>query len=388
MKLNFTQLAICALVFGLFSCGNNSSVSQVEQASNSFSLELIDSVQIDFLGDMKLIDYDAQHEKYLISDNSGRNYLEVDDQGKVLNQNELRTDGLNAVSSVSGIGYLDGDVAVLTQTDGYYKFRDATKIGEITIPYPYLSVIFQTKLGIFSEGNRIYYQKPWPQTIDLSMNNWDLYRQLYDLPIIESMDVKSGDTLAAVRLPRSSAFLDGRVHGFLLPTYSRFDDLLLLSIQIRPEIYVYKKEGIGFNYLKTVSIEIPDWVSYDPVEKENSERIYEGMRNKQIGVVHSLLKVDNYYLAVYSKGIPEEKMPEAESDHSIAGLQKRKANPFFAAVFDTEFNQIATDIAFPIASNYPTVVNNSGEIVLSKISGISDTEDEGVILYKLKLKPD
>ncbi len=242
MKFPGKQLALATTAFGLLSCEQTSDHTNAP----SFSLELVDSITVDYLGELTLIDYDGQAEKYLLVDNMGWKYLEVDTHGHILNQNHLRSDGLNAVPNVSGLGYLNGEATVFTQTDGFYRFRDSTKVGEIPIPYPYRSVVPLNPLGIFSEENRIYYQKPWPQTIDLSTNNWDFYKQLYSLPLIESLDLATGDTLAAVQLPESSVFLDGRVHGILSPSYTLFGDLLLVSMSYRPEFYVYQKDGIGF----------------------------------------------------------------------------------------------------------------------------------------------
>lgn len=379
------RLPVFSLVlFLLFSCNKQPS-EESNGEEKRFSLEIVDSVLVDYLGDMKLIAYDDQNRKYLITDNSGRNYLEVSEQGEILTENVLKSDGLNAVSYVSGLGYLDGKVAVLTDMDGYYLFQDTTKVGEIAIPYPHRTVVFYNKLGIFSEDNRIYFQKPWPQNMDLSMNDGAFYEKLYQLPIIESMGQNDSDTLAALRLPETSALLDGQVHGILTPSYTRVDDYLLLSMQFRPEIYVYQKQGGGFEYLETVPVDIPDWVPYEPVPKENADRFYSGMFGKQVGVLSDILQVDGYYLAIYSKGIPEEKMPAKEDDQNLNVLNSRKANPFYAAVFDQDFNQLATDIPFPASSNFPTVVNRYGEIVVSKIAGLSETEDDGVVLYKLKL---
>ncbi|MBN3518603.1 hypothetical protein JYB62_01200 [Algoriphagus lutimaris] len=45
----------------------------------------------------------------------------------------------------------------------------------------------------------------------------------------------------------------------------------------------------------------------------------------------------------------------------------------------------AVDLPFPAASYYPMVVNKKGELVVSKDGNLSDTEDDGIFLYKLKL---
>ncbi|MEP2297541.1 MAG: hypothetical protein ABJI21_14595, partial [Algoriphagus sp.] len=67
------------------------------------------------------------------------------------------------------------------------------------------------------------------------------------------------------------------------------------------------------------------------------------------------------------------------------GLEARRKNPNFAAIFDKNFNQLATNVPFPVSSNFPNVVNKAGELVVSKVAGLSATEDDGIILYRLKL---
>jgi hypothetical protein len=67
------------------------------------------------------------------------------------------------------------------------------------------------------------------------------------------------------------------------------------------------------------------------------------------------------------------------------GLAIRRKNPNYAAIFDKDFNQLASNVPFPTSSNFPMVVNNKGELVVSKVAGLAEAEDDGIILYKLKL---
>jgi hypothetical protein len=46
---------------------------------------------------------------------------------------------------------------------------------------------------------------------------------------------------------------------------------------------------------------------------------------------------------------------------------------------------LAFNVPFPTSSNFPMVVNNKGELVVSKVAGLAEAEDDGIILYKLKL---
>ncbi|WP_026966922.1 hypothetical protein [Algoriphagus terrigena] len=384
MKPILTQLALSAMAIGLFSCGENKESSS---APKTFSLEITDSIQVDFLGDMMLMDYDPKADKYLLSTDVYYEYLEVDKQGKILNHHKFSEEGVAPVSQAMGLGYFNGDVTVFNPPKGYYRFQDSSKVGEITIPYPYQVFMQYPKLGVFESGNKIYYPKPWPETLAVKMEEGEFYQAMYRLPIIESQDKTTGDTLGVLSLPETSPLLGDQVHGFPVPVYTLDGNKLLLSMWLEPRLYVYNKEGDRFVHEKTVEVNIPDWIPYTPVPLDQAERFFAENGKKSIGNLSNVLVTEEYYIAVYNKGLSEAQITEL-GDPKDGGLSKRRMNPHYAAIFDKDFNQLASNIPFPIASNYNIVVNKADEIVVSKVAGLSETEDDGIILYKLKLKVD
>lgn len=382
MKPIIPNLALGAMALGLFSCGENSKNTNIPK---TYSLEITDSVQVDFLGEMMLQDYDPKADKYLLTTEVYYEYLEVDGKGKILNHHKFSEDGVAPVSQAMGLGYFNGDVTVFNPPKGYYRFRDSTKVGEIKIPYP--SQIFMTypKLGVFESGNKIYYPKPWPETLAVNMEEGVFYQALYRLPIIESQDKTSGDTLGVLSLPETSALLGDQVHGFPIPVYTLDGDRLLLSMWFEPRFYVYSKEGDRFVFEKTVEVEIPGWVPYTPVPLDQANRFFEENGKKRNGILTNLFVADDYYIAVYNRGLSETQMTEIGQPND-GGVTFRKKNPNYAAIFDKDFNQLAANVPFPINANYPNVVNKEGELVVSKVAAMSETEDAGIILYKLKVK--
>lgn len=381
MRYYLVLFARCMTVFGLISCGGETEKTSIPK---TFSLDIIDSVQIDYLGEMMLIDFDPKTEKYLLSTEFYQEYLEVDAQGKILNHNKFNEDGIDAVSSPLGLGYFNGDVTVFNPPKGYYRFQDSSKVGEITIPYPHKVFMIYPKLGLFESGDKIYYPKPWPESLAINLEEGEFFQAMYRLPIIESQDKTTGDTLAALRLPETSPLLGNQIHGFPIPVYTMDQNKLLLSMWLEPRIYVYNKVGDQFEYERTVNVNIPGWVHYDPVPLDKAEQFFEGFSKKLSGNLTNLFKVGNNYVVVYNKGISEAQMSGLGQPND-GGLSRRKKNPNYAAVFDKEFNQLATNVPFPGTSNYPMVVNNEGELVVSKVAGLSETEEDGIILYTLSL---
>tara|TARA_R110002020_G_scaffold385819_1_gene596699 strand:- start:531 stop:1688 length:1158 start_codon:yes stop_codon:yes gene_type:complete len=382
MKFFKGQIAAGLLAIVLISCEGSS--VKVKEPTN-FSFEITDSVQVDFLGEMMLMDYDSRQEKYLLSSNDFDEYLEVGESGEILNHTKLTPDGLDAVASVLGFGYLDGDVTVLSETGKYLQFRESKKVNEITVPYSFQPYTFYPKLGVFNYNGKTFYPKPMSSSSNLSPSGGEFYQALYRSPIVEGQNLATGDTINTVKLPETSALLDGQMHGMLFPIYTQTEDLLLLSNWIEPKIYVYRNEGNGFNYEKSVDISIPDWVAYIPSSSEDPGQFYQQNSNQKGGNLEEILVAEDYYIAVYTKGIPEGKTPERTTEGNNFKLAIQKINPYYAAVFDKNFNQLASNIPFPSTSNRPMVVNSEGEFVVSKIAGLAATEDDGIILYKLKL---
>ena len=382
MNFNLSQFTACSLVLGLFSCAEQAENNNV---AKTFSLEITDSVQVDYLGEMMLLDYDPKTDRYLLANNSYYEYLEVDADGEILNHNRFKPDGPDAVETALGLGYLEGKVTVLTQTSGYFQFSDSSKVGEIPIPYKYQVFMFYPKLGVFRDKDRTYFPSLWPETFAVNMEEGDFYQKLYRLPLLSSLDETNQDTVGVLRLPENSKLLDGQVHGFPIPVYTKVDNHLLLSMWLEPRFYIYKQAGDKFDYERTVEMDIPGWVHYDPVPADKAEQFFEGFSKKLSGNLTNFFKVGANYIAVYNKGISEEQMTGLGQPND-GGLQKRKMNPNYAAIFDKDFNQLASNVPFPIESNFPMVVNNDGELVVSKVAGLSDVEDDGIILYKLKLE--
>lgn len=191
---------------------------------------------------MKLVDYDAKEDKYLLATSYSEEYLEVDSKGKILTQKNFTTDAKDALGFVLGSGYLEGDVTILSETKGFVMYQDGISTGEISAPYKFTPYMIYPKLEAFKYGNKLYYPKPMPESFyELSKEGGKFYSALYHRPFIEGLDLSSGDTISTLSLPESSELLNGQMHGMLFPVVSEMEKHVLLSTWVEPVIYVYKK---------------------------------------------------------------------------------------------------------------------------------------------------
>lgn len=375
--------AFATTVLILVSCNSQNSESKkpVELA-----LVLSDSIQVDFLGEMRLQDYDPASDQYLIVSDQSQKYLEVDGNGTIIHEVVLNSDGLDAVPAALGYSYVDGKVIVLSAGKGYLKFQAGRKAEEVLIPYAFSSFMFYPKLGFFEMGNKVMYPYLTPEGKVIDFESGDYYQRMYREPIMQVLDLSSKDTLGTMYLPETSHLRDGKVHGFPIPIVSKKGDDWLLGMWLEPRFYVYRQEGDQFKYQKTVEFDVPEWMGYTPVDPAAAGTFFDQMQKVRTASLEDLLVMDEYVLAIYRKGISEEKLATINQQSPEGRIEIQRMNPYYVAVFDKEYNLIQADLALPPGVHGPTVVNKNGELVTSKNPSLSSTEEDRLILYKMKLE--
>ena len=126
------------LLFSLFLLSSCQTGSDKTNDHLSFSIEIKDSIAVDFLGNYELQDFDEVTEKYLLRDSRNYvKYLEVNGSGDILTQAELSPEGKYAVGDILGMGYFEGDVTVFSSIGYFMKFKGTEKVGEIPLIKPY-----------------------------------------------------------------------------------------------------------------------------------------------------------------------------------------------------------------------------------------------------------
>jgi hypothetical protein len=254
---------VVGAILALSSCSSEKTKSEKPP---ELVLAVSDSLQIDYLGEMRLQDYDPGNDQYLLVSDQSQKYLEVDGQGKIVHDVTLSTDGIDAVSTALGYSYVDGKVIVLTSDKGYMKFESGKKVDEVKVPYPFSAFMFYPKLNYIEMGDKVMYPYLWPDSKEIDFESGDFYQSMYQEPIMQVLDMATKDTLGTMYLPETSPLKDGKVHGFPIPIVSKKGKELLLGMWLEPRFYVYGQEGDKITYQKTVELDAPNWVGYKAVE--------------------------------------------------------------------------------------------------------------------------
>ncbi|MBC6368625.1 hypothetical protein [Algoriphagus sp. AK58] len=373
-------LLLSGIVLGCFSCNTTK-----DQPKESYSLQVEDSVMIDHLGSLYLIDYDYQSDKYLLSDESFYSYVEVDAEGNKTYEGKLPVDGPDAIEMALGMGYFRGNVTVATANQGFKMFDKGALVGQISIPYQYNSFNFLPQLGLSEWNGGILYPRFLADSIMQAGFTEEFYAKTYSDPIFEFQ--KEGEGLRNLgELPKDSPFLNGNYHGSLVTVYHLDSENLYLLSWVRPDILKFEAKNGDLKFVESVSLDLGNWVSYDETPMSNAQNFYETYRKKMPGTVRNIHPVGDYFLLQYQSGIPEDVFSTIlDAEGRPNPEQLAKLNPPLIAVLDKNLKVLSNGLRLPPASNGEFVVTKDGAIVVSKNPNLSETEDSGIILYKLKL---
>lgn len=308
----------------------------------------------------------------------------MDGQGKIVHEVSLSTDGIDAVSTALGYSYVDGKVVVLSVEKGYMKFESGKKVDEVEIPYSFSAFMFYPKLDFFELGDKVMYPYLWPDNKVIDFESGDFYKSIYQEPLMQLLDVSTKDPLGTMYLPETSPLRDGN-HGFPIPIVSQKGNEWLLGMWLEPRFYVYGQEGGKITYQKTIELEVPDWVGYKAVESAAAGIFFEEVQKIRAATLEDLLVMDEYVLAIYRKGISEEKLARINQRTPEGRIEIQRMNPYYMAVFDKDYRLIQADLALPADIHGSTVMNKNRELVTSKNPSLSQVEEDGLILYKMRL---
>ena len=103
--------------------GCDSSDQANQDTAATYSIEIVDSLQIDYLGDLWIIDYDSSSQRYLAWGNGDREVLVLNEIGGILSTFNFPTDGPDALPAwINPIGLSNGGIEFMAAPEGFYRY--------------------------------------------------------------------------------------------------------------------------------------------------------------------------------------------------------------------------------------------------------------------------
>lgn len=396
--MNKSTFVILTTLFAitLFSCSESGKVV-TETAIDPFQeleFEVYDSIMVDVLDDIILLDYQPDLDQYLVKEQRGGKVLLVDGSGEIIKEAELAGEGPNQVSMIWEGRFLGDDRLIfkeLSATMDFHVFdRDFQKVEKINGAAVGLNAIFIS-----------YYRQtftPWtengkdfilgeevnsynPGDVDPDKIGGDFYNQVKTGFLYDS----SQDSLSYLSLypqawaPRSANRWIGQSFPFL--TFDPTRKKAAVLPPIGDQLFLYDFDGSSLTNEKAIALAHPD----------RDQEIPEPARENQLYPSFSDVKTfGEYQLAIFYTAIPEDIFNEFRAkgenyyqDPEWRKTQAKYRNPRYIVVKGDQ--QVGIMNKLPVEGNVNLGLAD-GSLIVKAADG--EVERDYNLFYKIRVVED
>lgn len=353
--------------------------------ADDYNLMIIDSIQVDYLGNLSAFDFEPGTGLYLGRNNDTEEHLLFDESGNIHHRFTMQQDGPDAVSWVQGLGFLDGKITVMDSNKGILQFSSEGKIANsIELPGDYF-FINGLNFPAVRFGDELMYIRPERDGMDWS-NLGELFKRVYQNSILEVYNPETGKIRNTMDFPPGTVYADGNYYQWMFPSLVQVSDSeWLLYLMAERKYYVYKKMGHELIYEKTVDLKINDAVNKQGSPIENVEVMSAGIRLNIFGKIEQIYSREQDVLVVYTKGVEEEIVKQYDPEQRVEWMTFINSIPRFMAVLDKNHQLLQKDISVPLGIHFTSVCNSKGEIIVLKNQEFFGVEEDFTTFYKLNL---
>jgi hypothetical protein len=389
MKTIKSLVVLALFQISLISCKQ----SDEEQLDSNWSLVLVDSLQVEHLGEMMLLDISPNHELFLTADYQKDTYYLINEEGKKLSEINKSGDQPDSFGfAYSEMSFWDDNTIFVIGSKGlkWYDLEgNETKFVSFNPDYQLKGIMRNTGGGpillqdlgntkILYRGGAVNGKRTEPGYLEKIRGGTLIDPGTFDLEHIFPLE-------------KDSRFFDGKFYddGDLYSRLAVGKDFIYVTYDADPVLYAYEKTHpyklsfkremrlININQSEGMPAEYVDYEVYLDASKG-------GLRN---------LQVDNRYVyLMYFEGLPKERIAEidqlyeideskadAEYDAEVSKSEKR------IKVFTLDGEEM-TDIKLPnFLDSYWGFIARDGFLYFNKAAN-NEIEEDFYTLYKLQLE--
>lgn len=379
----------CQFYLGLvplccFGCGLSDRVGELQKSN--YSIEIVDSLQIDYLGDLWIMDYDSISEEFISLTKKDQEILIFDQYGEIKNSFEIPSEGPGSINGVFLISMRDREIQIFDSSNGFFELSQRGEILKTTpIPYRYIYLNQSIADAFFPFGNEIAYLRPeYFDSLGYYGGMGGMVKGIYHKSFMETLDTLTKQTRPLMAFPKESLYADGNCYFLPFPRVQRFGSQWYLSFLYELKFFVYQEKDQELILEMAVDLEVEDAVKPLGVPFEEIQNYFELSKNIKPAGILGLYHTGKNIIVIYQKGTTED----------VILRNQQEANPIdlnlfdetYAAIFNSKNELIQNDIPVPSGLIFSRVITKDGEILAKKNQDYFDTEEDQVIYYKLKLK--
>ncbi|MFZ6663125.1 hypothetical protein [Peijinzhouia sedimentorum] len=300
MKTFILLTSISLLIIG---CSIEEKNTPIDTSEKNVTLQITDSVRIEYLGTLALLDVSEEHEKIMLYDRATNKIVLSDMQGIILNELQLEGDSPNSYGRMLGPGRFttDGNIFIVGMR-GFFTYNlDGEVLSSKKLPEDYdifmTSTNQNTKL-IPNQGKFItaYFDFKGKQN-----NQVEYYQQLTTLTELDSSENTHSPFL---NIPAESRLRDGLGYEIpdIQPYYTIHNGKLLVTFGSEVKLYEYDLNTYDLQDIKELKYQ-----EFYPSQGEELSKKQPGSINfsSEDGSTRNILSTGENILLLYYPGFSQ-----------------------------------------------------------------------------------
>lgn len=327
------------ILITFFSCSSPETKTESKTpSSNEWELEILDSIQVDYLGNISTGDFKGGIG--LLFDYTANTLVKIDYDGNVLTTQAFPKVGPNSIPFISTVKFDPGGNPYIGNHYGpYYELnKDLSIKREIEMPFP------SPPHGGLMDAKSFEF---WHDEIILYFTGRDdvgpfTENYLSEYFLLEKLNPSTGESNPIIRTPETSKFSTGKYYERPSISFTLSGNNLLLYFDNEPKIHRFSLLDSG-RFIETLDI-LPTKFIQAPELKDRSERYsYEKLVE---GNIFGVFANNDHYLVHYSEGISEDVFGSFEFDFPKDFPKLNDLNQSYFRMYETE-NGWSNEIQIP-----------------------------------------
>jgi len=239
--MKISALLVLSCLF-LFSCSKSTKDQNVQivDSSKATKITLIDSIRIDYLGTLALLDVSEDHKKIMLYDRATSKIVLSDMQGSILNELELEGDSPNSYGRMLGPGRFtsEGNIFIIGMRGFFTYSLDGEVLSSKKLPENYRTFMTSTNQSTTPLSHNGKFINTYFDFKGKEKNQAEYYQQL---TLMTEFDTVENTHTPFLNIPAESKLRDGLGYEIsdFQPSYTIHNNKLLVTLGAEAKLYEF-----------------------------------------------------------------------------------------------------------------------------------------------------
>ncbi|WP_075350574.1 hypothetical protein [Algoriphagus marinus] len=309
-------LLLAALAATIFSCQSKESETPTTPLSEQkLEFEIYDSLVVDYLGNLVLMDISPNGNKFLLIDQNTDTILVSNSEGTILFKYKKEGEGPDNYSGSrwGNARFLNESDYLLPTFSGFFHFElDGTLLKKYQLDFtPHAVLTIPNNDNFILKDKKIYSNLSGRGVDEFGTSGLDYQKKAFQMEIL---DLETGKFASAIRFPKSSKYSSTEKSYSDLEFYRSLtstEDSLFLSFRNEPKIFGYSFSNLNIEP-SSKPIPFPNFIQKEPTDKNPKEGF--SLNDLFLGTINQMISIsDQVFLIDYLQGLTKDEFDDVLS---------------------------------------------------------------------------